>query len=161
MTHTISPPDDCLLDDQSLESIRKAMNWTNNDLLLVGYCVVSFERATFLLSGLIKDDHKDQLALLDKTGGALAEDVKLKFGVKSNQYEIFKSLVDDRNAIIHAFGFPNLSEEKWDRLYLKNGNVEKKIDEYFMQDFIRRCFNFFPIRDLRQDLEKLRGETSV
>lgn len=143
---------------QSLESIRSAMNWSDSELHLVGYCVVSFERVTFLLSSLLKDSHEEQLALLDKTGGQLAEDVKQKFGENSIGYRTFKDLVNDRNAIIHAFGFPNIPEEEWNRLYVKRGVMEKNIDEEFMRKFIKRCFDFFPVRDLRRDIKEFVGE---
>lgn len=145
-------------DTLNLESIRKSMNWSEAELLLIGYCVVSFERVMFLISGMVNANHEKRLALLDKTGGMLAEDVKHKFGEDNTTYKTFKSLVDDRNAIIHAFGFPNLEEEQWNRLYIKKGVRKKDIDERFMRKFIERCFDFFPILDLGRALQDLRTE---
>lgn len=143
-----------------LESIRDSMNWSDTELLLVGYCVASFERVTFLISSLLEGDHKKRLTFLDMTGGPLAEVVEKTFGKTSIGYKKFKGLVDDRNAIIHAFGFPNFEEERLDRLYLKKGagTIEKKIDEKFMRDFIKRCFDFFPILDFNEALKKFRQE---
>lgn len=144
-----------------VDLIKSVNNFSDEDILLVGACVIAFERVQYLMSCQIAEnnqtDAKDLPKLLDKTGGTLADEVKKKFGDHSSDYKIFKVLVDDRNAIVHAYGLPQPEDDKMQRYHIKEGKIEAKIDTEFMKDFIHRCFVFYPVYDFKKALKSIRN----
>lgn len=141
-----------------LVSVRSIFNWSSKEIELIGYCILSFERVMFLVTGLLEGKGRDRVLLLGETGGPLAEIVKEEFGEDNNLYIKFDKLVKDRNAIIHAFSFPNINNKNWDRYHLIKGYADKLVDEDFMKTFIEDCFSLFPMLDSKKMLEIIEQE---
>lgn len=149
--------DEVRLPNQDLGSFASLMNWSKDDMLLIGYCVMSFERITFLMIRLVSQNNSNlEKRLFDSRAGKVTKVIGETFGQESRIYLDYDALVKDRNAIIHAFGFPDLKDERWSRYYLKNMNIEAKIDKEFMEKFVERCFQFQPILDYKKMLKEMR-----
>lgn len=146
---------------KGVDLIKSVNNFNDEDILLIGSCVLAFERVQFLMSSLVAEntltDAKNLPKLLDMSPNDLLKKLKVKFGENSSVYITFDNLRNDRNAIIHAYGLPFPEDNRARRYYIKKGKVQEKIGVAFMNSFIDRCFQFCPVYDFNEALKSIRN----